>query len=207
MNKKAFTLLELLVVIAIVGVSIALLFPVFGRAREGARRAQCANNLRQMGIAWHLYLDDHDQVFPSCDRLNFGGATSAVDEVRPLNIYLDVDGFSGTGVEVFYCPADTRDISDPSWGKPCFDQNGTSYLFNDHIAGWDLDNINKPLSSFVLNCDYGNATDDIPVYADGDFSIHGGKSKEEAIFNVLFLDGHVKMHKGIDFGTAIETIP
>ncbi len=46
MNKKAFTLIELLVVIVIVGILAGLLIPVMGRARESARRAQCANNLR-----------------------------------------------------------------------------------------------------------------------------------------------------------------
>ena len=64
MREKAFTLLELLVVIVIIGLLAALLLPAFGRAREGARRAMCANNLRQIGIAWHMYLDDHNETFP-----------------------------------------------------------------------------------------------------------------------------------------------
>ncbi|GAF88660.1 unnamed protein product, partial [marine sediment metagenome] len=64
MNKKAFTLIELLVVIAIVGIIAAFLVPAMGSVRENARRSQCANNLRQIGIAWHLYLDDHNEKFP-----------------------------------------------------------------------------------------------------------------------------------------------
>ena len=62
--KKAFTLLELLVTIVIIALLGALLIPTMGRAREFARRAQCTNNLRQHGIAWYLYLDDHDEYFP-----------------------------------------------------------------------------------------------------------------------------------------------
>ena len=64
-QKSAFTLIELLVVIAIIAILAAILFPVFARARENARRSSCQSNTKQMGLAFLQYTQDYDELFPT----------------------------------------------------------------------------------------------------------------------------------------------
>ena len=63
-NKRGFTLIELLVVIAIIAILAAILFPVFAQAREKARQASCQSNLKQIGLAFKMYVQDYDEKWP-----------------------------------------------------------------------------------------------------------------------------------------------
>src|SRR5438876_9260155 len=69
-RKSGFTLIELLVVIAIIAILAAILFPVFARAREQARRTACISNVKQLGTAWMMYVQDYDESFPPSNSPN-----------------------------------------------------------------------------------------------------------------------------------------
>jgi prepilin-type N-terminal cleavage/methylation domain-containing protein/prepilin-type processing-associated H-X9-DG protein len=63
-RRRAFTLIELLVVIAIIAILAAILFPVFAQARDKARQATCVSNMKQIGLAMNMYVQDYDETFP-----------------------------------------------------------------------------------------------------------------------------------------------
>jgi len=98
--RSAFTLIELLVVIAIVVTIIAVFMPLVSKARELGRKAQCANNMRQIGIALHMYCDDHDDLIPIYLATN--GLGSADEWWIELAPYLDItcDPFDA---EIYRC--------------------------------------------------------------------------------------------------------
>jgi prepilin-type N-terminal cleavage/methylation domain-containing protein/prepilin-type processing-associated H-X9-DG protein len=144
-TNRGFTLIELLVVIAIIGVLIALLLPAVQAAREAARRAQCTNNLKQMALALHNYVDANDtfplgRTIPSADTFSPHARLLQFMELRPL---FDAMNFqvawnhaanttvTATAVNAFVCPSDPRSQVPAGWA-------GTNYRNNEgtSLAMW-----------------------------------------------------------------------
>jgi prepilin-type N-terminal cleavage/methylation domain-containing protein len=83
-NRRGFTLIELLVVIAIIAILAAILFPVFARAREQARKTTCLSQVKQLGLAMQMYTNDYDERFPSCVISWWCGGTVSQDGRDPV---------------------------------------------------------------------------------------------------------------------------
>jgi len=99
-RRRGFTLIELLVVIAIIAILAAILFPVFSRAREQARKTACLSNMKQIGQALMMYVQDWDETFPYCTSCSAPGVGTATDLPQgKLHPYIK-------NVDVWDCPSE-----------------------------------------------------------------------------------------------------
>ena len=217
-QKAGFTLIELLVVIAIIAILAAILFPVFGSARENARRASCQSNMRQIGMAFLQYAQDNSERLPSV------GDATASNGVRgtwnPFNTFAnnhkgETDFKMGESslqpylkaTQIFVCPSD--DLGE---------ENGLSYASNACAnfkattpaapsgtlhRGRKLSYFqNTSLWALLVEESENGANSGETTTDDGYYLLaasNGFSTRHAEGSNVAFVDGHVKWFKAENF--------
>jgi prepilin-type N-terminal cleavage/methylation domain-containing protein/prepilin-type processing-associated H-X9-DG protein len=199
-RKKGFTLIELLVVIAIIAILAAILFPVFARARENARRASCQSNLKQIGLGIMQYTQDYDERYlpavgtgthSSGVALNNTAWTTTIQPyVKSTQI-----GMCPSGVQrVTPAVADGKDgmweVTTPAWTATARGHYGINSNFV-RLPTLSLGEVQKPAETAMAFDSTQQDASEMFVLPN---PILDGSRHFEGI-NVLYADGHVKAYK------------
>lgn len=189
MSHRGFTLIELLVAIAIIAILAAMLFPVFAKAREKARQSACTSNLKQIGLACHMYREDYDGANV---RAYYGGPVvirwhqavapymKNTDLLRCLTSAQSADPYSGLYM---------------SYGMNSY--NFSPGVWPSFWYGPPDSEVPDP-SGTIFICDSAHPTDQ----TQGSYYVGGGATFAEPVprvgyrhhdgFSAVFYDGHVK---------------
>jgi prepilin-type N-terminal cleavage/methylation domain-containing protein/prepilin-type processing-associated H-X9-DG protein len=227
-HQKGFTLIELLVVIAIIALLAAILFPVFARARENARRTACISNLKQISLGYMQYTQDYDERFPA----NF----SALSGGKRIYYFAAVDPYIKSK-QVWVCPSESIQggiLAEAATGN-FTTSDSIHYYYNFRIGGnsgiiplalKSLAEFDTPSDVFLLwdmeaQTAASGATANRDLYA-SDFrgssvvpsrdavrpGLQGGIGRHLEGENYAYVDGHVKWHarKSVEF-TVYTTSP
>jgi len=169
----AFTLIELLVVMSVIGILAGLLLPAMSRAKEAGRSTACLSNLRQVGLALQLYVQDNQNRLPFMrDRAPGTNAlsTNALPALPSPDLVLSNQLGSG---KVWRCPSDREQL---------FEQTASSYGWNSLLNGQEAEH----LRIFTIDFD----PHQIPVMFDKE-NFHRARGEKKGV-NYLYADGHIK---------------
>ncbi len=202
-----FTLIELLVVIAIIALLAAILFPVFARARENARRSSCQSNEKQIGLGLAQYTQDYDEYYPIRGDYSSTGAyfPSWRQKLQP---YVK-------STQLFQCPSNPQKNNTADDGATkdgvAWPRITRSYGYNPRFgtngsASVALSDVDKPSSKIIVSEIYNASWTDMAAnwWTGGTGNFANLYAGHLGTWNCLFADGHVKSLKPIATGTPFN---
>lgn len=188
-RRLGFTLIELLVVIAIIAILAAILFPVFAKARESARRASCLSNMKQLGTGIMMYVQDYDECYMP---RRGGGVGNGGHWGYVIQPYVKND-------KLFICPSNTAS-NNTTIGTPVPDP-GFRLRRSYGVNGWIFDNelfaltsaaVNTPAQNIMI-AEHTSNHDDFAGYWWGQTTYRDvGYAGHNATWNLMYFDGHAK---------------
>ena len=194
-NRHGFTLIELLVVIAITSILAAILFPVFARARENARRTSCASNLKQLALGLMMYAQDNDSGLPAYSK---NGSATWAKLYEPTIDYVK-------NTQIYRCPSApaypyaTSHVYGAQYGYTWGNGTATNWMgVKANFAGTSfIDVVPDPVRTCLLGDAWNNTTGQGASQFRPTTSTWNGLRPDAHLegANYAFVDGHVKWLK------------
>lgn len=214
-RSSGFTLIELLVVIAIIAILASILFPVFARAREKARQANCSSNVRQLALAMLMYADDNDEVLP----YHHTASDYWYEVIRPYVKNVQVFACpSGGGSKPDFCRgqyccysetdpavAGGRSVADSypalspartiSYTYGSFDDSSGTVVYTVYgVAMAEFDDPSRTILVGDGQCRWFHYTWGVDCYINGIRSAGINPAPHNGGYNLSYVDGHAKWH-------------
>jgi prepilin-type N-terminal cleavage/methylation domain-containing protein/prepilin-type processing-associated H-X9-DG protein len=207
--RRAFTLIELLVVIAIIAILAAILFPVFAQAREKARQATCQSNLKQIGSAFAMYVQDYDECFPNTGVPDLWQGRYWRWPLKPyLGYNRQVEGSaplksSGSDTHILICPSDPT--AKTQWDSTTYGYSSAFYHTPQQVnKNQSTPTVTQPLAAVQYPAAKGLV---------GEWLSNHMSPRQadwwtwEGAHNFVFVDGHVRFLRARQLLPAVDGLP